>query len=104
MDDESGYSEEGMVFSEIIQDLMLVNGACRTLVDARSEALLELVSAIYREQPSGATRPTAEALRRFVDNRAKEILNVKLATLADDNPDLVSEIARMLKDFLPNAE
>jgi len=101
MDDNSEFSEEGLVFSGIIQELMLTNSACRMLVDSRCEALQEVVSSTCQLQPPGAIRPTAASLRASVDTRAAEILNRKLAACAEDSHTLVSAMAQMLAAFLP---
>jgi hypothetical protein len=95
-------SEEGQELLGIVQEIMLMNAACRTLVDARSEALAELVRSNYGTRLRDTIASTPEDPRRFVDMRMREILDSKLATLADDSPTLVSAIARMLSDFLPS--
>ena len=100
MDEEAEFSEEVRVMFGIVNEIMLTNSACRMLTDARCEALVEAVTTMAEIRPSDTTRPSPEALRGYVDNRMKEILNGKLAALADDSQELASTVHRLFDGFL----
>jgi len=99
MSGDAEFTEEGRALFGIAQEIMLTNAACRMLTDARSEALVEAVTTMVGIRPSDTTRPTPEALRGYVDHRMREILNGKLAALADDSHELASTVHRLLDGF-----
>ncbi len=99
MNDDDNFSEEGMFFSQLVLDLKLTQEAMTMVFAARCEAILESI----RDTPlthSGGDK-TQEALREFVDTRMSEILNGKLAALADKNHALASAIHSAVSVFLP---
>jgi hypothetical protein len=99
MNEDTQFSEEGMAFSEITRDLLVTNMAVRMVIEARCEAILDILGDPPRSDRAGL--PTAEALRGSVAQKAAERLDRTLAALADDNPSLVSAIHRTLHAFLP---
>lgn len=100
MSEDAEFSEEGRVLFGIVQEIMITNAACRMLTDARSEALMEAVTTMAEIRPSDTIRPSPEALQGYVDNRMREILNGKLAALADDSHELASTVNRLFEGFL----
>jgi len=72
----------------------LVHSAFDVLLRARCDALQAALTNMCEH--SDAIQPTAEAVRKFVDDRTRAIVDNELARLADDDMARVSLIRRML--------
>ncbi|HEY8961918.1 MAG TPA: hypothetical protein VIM57_06900, partial [Luteolibacter sp.] len=69
MRDDDKFSEEAMCFSGLIQEVLLVHSAFDVLLRARCDALQAALTNMCEH--SDAIQPTAEAVRKFVDDRTR---------------------------------
>lgn len=100
MDEDTQFSEEGVAFSTVINEIMVMNMATSLVRDAQCSALLECLGD-PPTIPHGRNAVTVGVLREFVGQKAREILDRKLASLAEDNHSLISAVRRLTEVFLP---
>lgn len=100
MDPDSELTEEGRFIAKMIQDMAIINSVSRTLVDARSAALLEVVHSAFRASPHDTSPPNFASLKKSVVNRTRELANKKLAALADDHMAHASLVFQILETML----
>ena len=88
---ENEFTEEGEALAGIIRDMLLMNRACRLVVESRCEAILD-----YLASPRGEHPPTPEVLRDSLVKMAETYLERGLAEFADQDMALASAARRML--------